>query len=216
MRELDCCDFCEEPADGVYEVVPASAPGGQRRLVLCAACRDTLAGVVDPLLGALGGEPSERSTESSPAVTLEPAAGEGASDGDGTSDDGASDADGGDEDAEDPEAADGDDSVDDGDDRADARDDVTAEADVTDADEGDGAGERVEEDDEGDAGPDRPEGYAQLVRLLRNRPGAMTRADLAELADGAYDLSRAEVDAAVDAAVENGHLEETARGVRTP
>ncbi|WP_020222844.1 hypothetical protein [Halarchaeum acidiphilum] len=44
----------------------------------------------------------------------------------------------------------------------------------------------------------------------------MTRADLAELADGAYDLSRAEVDAAVDAAVENGHLEETARGVRTP
>ncbi|WP_435063425.1 hypothetical protein [Halobaculum sp. EA56] len=66
MRELDC-DFCGGTADGAYEVLPAEldpTPAEQVRLVLCDDCRETLDGVLAPLLdrldaGAGGvGEPS--------------------------------------------------------------------------------------------------------------------------------------------------------------
>ncbi|GGN12223.1 hypothetical protein [Halarchaeum nitratireducens] len=211
MRELDRCDFCEEPADGVYEVVPDTVPSGARRLVLCTACRDTLAGVVDPLLDALDGH-DHAEHDHSPAVTVEPAVPDVELDADETADDAAD----GDADAADGNP--GRDVTTDGTVAAtDSNPDATdGDADAANSDADAADGDETEVDGETDTGPDRPEGYAQLVRLLRNRPGAMTRAALADLADGAYDLSRAEVDAAVDAAVENGHLEETPEGVRTP
>ncbi|MFC7135895.1 hypothetical protein [Halobaculum litoreum] len=56
MRELDC-DFCGEPAAGAYEVLPTEldpTPDEQVRVVLCAGCRETLDGVLTPLLDRLG------------------------------------------------------------------------------------------------------------------------------------------------------------------
>ncbi len=59
MRQLRSCDFCDEEATGVYEVVPpelSPTEGEQRRLVLCGDCRETLEGVLAPLLARLGVE----------------------------------------------------------------------------------------------------------------------------------------------------------------
>jgi len=70
MRQLRSCDFCGEEAAGVYEVVPAElapAEGEQRRVVLCADCRETLEGVLAPLLSRLGIEESN----AEPAVESE-------------------------------------------------------------------------------------------------------------------------------------------------
>jgi hypothetical protein len=60
MREVRACDFCGEAAAGVFEVLPAGVAGDEpKRMVLCTACEETLAGVVDPLLdaGAAADEP---------------------------------------------------------------------------------------------------------------------------------------------------------------
>lgn len=61
----------------------------------------------------------------------------------------------------------------------------------------------------------RPDGYAQLLRLLQNRDGAMERDDLRALATNAYELTGEEYEAAVEAAVDNGDVEETPEGLRT-
>jgi hypothetical protein len=61
----------------------------------------------------------------------------------------------------------------------------------------------------------RPDGYAQIVRLLQNRDGAMPREDLRVLATNAYDIGGRQFEDAVDAAVETGDVEETADGLRT-
>jgi hypothetical protein len=54
MREVRACDFCGAGAAGVFEVLPAGVDGDDpKRMLLCADCRDTLSGVVDPLLAAL-------------------------------------------------------------------------------------------------------------------------------------------------------------------
>jgi hypothetical protein len=60
----------------------------------------------------------------------------------------------------------------------------------------------------------RPPGYAQVLRLVRNRDDALERDALESLASSAYDVSAAEVRQAIDAAVENGDLEETDAGIR--
>ncbi|MFC7229320.1 hypothetical protein N0B31_18115 [Salinirubellus salinus] len=53
MREVRACDFCGEAAAGVFEVLPTGVAGDEpKRMVLCGACEETLAGVVDPLLDA--------------------------------------------------------------------------------------------------------------------------------------------------------------------
>jgi len=170
MRQLDTCDFCGDPADGVYEVLPDGVDADERRLVLCTHCHEVLAGVVDPLLAALDGDTSGGVTPSNDASA----------------------------DASPNPPADG---------RPDA--DAAADADVSEAAAATAAASSATA-----SRADRPEGYAKVVRLLRNRPEAMSRADLTELATGAYDLSERDVEAAVDAAVENGHVEETSAGLR--
>jgi hypothetical protein len=51
MQEVSTCDFCNESAAGVFEVLPASVGGEKpRRMVLCAACETTLIDAIDPLL----------------------------------------------------------------------------------------------------------------------------------------------------------------------
>ncbi|GGL28984.1 hypothetical protein GCM10009037_10890 [Halarchaeum grantii] len=199
MRELDRCDFCAERADGVYEVLPPAVDAAERRLVLCVDCRDTLAGVVDPLLDALGARDATAAEADGAdrSVTLEPPASEV-----GTEERDAADADHDDDgDAADETADDGD--------AADDEDDASAGDARDDGDDADGG-----EATEGAGSAARPEGYRRVVRLLRNRPTAMTRSDLAELASGAYDLDAGDVDGIVDAALENGHLEETPEGLR--
>lgn len=177
MHQLDTCDFCDRSADGVYEVLPPAVEADERRLALCDACRDTLAGVVDPLLDALD-------------------------DGDAPDDDVTPATDDADRSRSRP-----------------APTGVRFDSTPVDTDDTGDAAAESPSDAGADASPtrsasDRPTGYAKVVRLLRNRPAAMSRSDVAELADGAYDLTAAEVEAVVDAAVENGHLEETPEGVR--
>jgi len=54
-----------------------------------------------------------------------------------------------------------------------------------------------------------------VIRLLQNREGAMPRADLRSLATNAYDLRERTFEDALEAAVENGDVEETSGGLRT-
>ncbi|MFB6091059.1 MAG: hypothetical protein ABEJ97_08375 [Halobellus sp.] len=57
MRQLRSCDFCGGDAAGVYAVVPpelSPTEAEQRRVILCADCRETLEAVLDPLLDRLG------------------------------------------------------------------------------------------------------------------------------------------------------------------
>lgn len=199
MRELDRCDFCAERADGVYEVLPPEVDAAERRLVLCADCRDTLAGVVDPLLDALEARdaPTPEGDGADRSVTLEPPASEVGTEGRDAA-------------AADAERDDGDD----GDAAHETADDEDGEDRDTTADADDASGDDAPDDANETEAAARPEGYRRVVRLLRNRPAAMTRSDLAELASGAYDLDADDVDGIVDAALENGHLEETAEGLR--
>lgn len=200
MRKLDTCDFCGDTASGVYEVVPEDVPADTHRLVLCDGCRETLTAVVSPLLDALDGE---RAGHDGPtAATREDTPRERA----------VTDAEADEVAAETEER-----------DAADARSaTLSVETPGSTPDAG-GAAESppddadVETDSEtGSASTAaRPEGYAKVVRLLRNRPAAMSRADLVELASGAYGLDDEQVHEAIDAAVENGHVVETAEGLQT-
>ncbi len=98
------------------------------------------------------------------------------------------------------------------------RDDATATADPTvessdavtidqpAAEDGDAAGEP--------ASADRPPGYGNVLRLVRNRDESLARDALESLASSAYDMTASEVRQAVDAAIENGDLRETDAGIR--
>ncbi|MFB6078759.1 MAG: hypothetical protein ABEJ80_07265 [Halarchaeum sp.] len=183
MRQLDTCDFCGDPADGVYEVLPDGVDADERRLVLCTHCHEVLAGVVGPLVAALDGDTSGGVTPSN-----DPSPGASADASPSPPADGRPD--------------------------ADAPADVEARDAAADADVSEAAAATAAASSATATSDDRPEGYAKVVRLLRNRPEAMSRADLTELATGAYDLSERDVEAAVDAAVENGHVEETSAGLR--
>jgi len=204
MRQVDACDFCGDAPDGVFEVVPAAVPDGPVRLALCADCRTTLETVVDPLLAADasdqtagetatadsrsgGAEPVTRSTDGEPG----PAS--------GSVSDGAADAA--------PNAPTGmRDSPDQGEPSEDTAGGSPDES-------GDDGGITIEQQG-GDTPAERPDGYAQVLRLLENRNGGMPRGDLRALATNAYDLTDRTFEAAVDAAVENGDVEEGADGLR--
>ena len=197
MRQLRTCDFCGDEPTGVYEVLPASlAPteAEQRRVALCADCRETLESVLEPLLARPDGaeppsnpparNPSTPATdpernpvaEPKPARESEPA----------------------------PER------------------DASVEPDESEAgDEADADARRSEREaarrEVRRTAPrgDRPPGYDKVLRLLQNREGAMKRDDLRALVTNAYGLGDDEFDAVVDAAVENGDLDEGRKGLRT-
>jgi len=194
MRQLDTCDFCADAADGVYEVVPASVAGESRRLALCADCRATLQSVVDPLLDAADREATPNS-DPEPEPESKSGAESGRSD-DTNSDD--SDASASASDAETGE------------------DGIVIESGSDSAEETADADEGTTDESGGESGRERrPSGYGQVVRLLQNRDGAMPREDLRALATNAYDLGGREFEDAVEAAVENGDVEESPAGLRT-
>jgi hypothetical protein len=190
MRQLDTCDFCGGAPEGVFEVVPGDIEGGPVRLALCASCRGTLASVTDPLLDADRRDTSGQGTATeSTDPSLEPASSEPTTD-------------------EAPDTANASASGD----GAAETDDADEREDTTDA----GSDSGVTIESQGGGSPARrPDGYAQLLRLLQNRDGAMPKSDLRALATNAYDLSAETFEAAVEAAVENGDVEETASGLRT-
>ncbi|MDH5018864.1 hypothetical protein [Halobacterium rubrum] len=225
MRQVDTCDFCGEAPDGVFEVVPAAVPDGPVRLALCADCQRTLETVVDPLLdadageagdGAVGdsqrddtgaaGEPADSTTtapESAPertATTAAPSGTRNAADGPASSAD--ADASSAETDVVQSET--------------DASsDDTDAARTETDAGSADAADDGITiEEPSGGTPVERPDGYAQVLRLLENRDDGMPRSDLRSLATNAYDLTDASFEAAVEAAIENGDVEDTAGGLR--
>lgn len=212
MRQLDSCDFCGDEPEGVFEVVPASVAGDARRLALCADCRATLQSVVDPLLAAveagesMGGaqagadestETDDASHELDATPTEEPEP--EVSDVSTSPDDGVTIDAGGSSDGEESDA--------------------TAEPDA--AGGSTGLGKSSTTGNPGTTGESsrrrerKPEGYAKVLRLLQNRDGAMPREDLRALATNAYDLEGRQFEDVVDAAVENGDLQETGDGLQT-
>jgi len=194
MRQLDTCDFCADAADGVYEVVPASVAGESRRLALCADCRATLQSVVDPLLDAAD---RDATPNSDPEPEPESKSGaESERNDDTNSDDSDASAS-----ASDAEAG---------------EDSIVIESGSDSAEETADADEETTDESGGESGRERrPSGYGQVVRLLQNRDGAMPREDLRALATNAYDLGGREFEDAVEAAVENGDVEESPDGLRT-
>jgi len=237
MRQVDACDFCGDAPDGVFEVVPAAVPDGPVRLALCAGCQSTLETVVDPLLAA-GRDAAADDDDDDDGHTRDGTDDNDDGDDDGaaepgestagTADSSAASAEPGDEAAAAAAGA----SDDDDDAAADDGDDADGDAD---ADTGGGrtggetreddAGAGEDDDDDGDgitieqqsgdtpAGR-RPDGYAQVLRLLENRAGGMPRSDLRSLATNAYGLTDAAFEAAVEAAIENGDVTEASDGLR--
>ncbi|WP_126663952.1 hypothetical protein [Haloterrigena salifodinae] len=68
MRELRRCDFCGGDAAGAFEIVPPElepTEAEQRRVVLCADCKNRLQTLIEPLLARAGadGESSAASAE---------------------------------------------------------------------------------------------------------------------------------------------------------
>jgi hypothetical protein len=188
MRQLDTCDFCGEQPEGVYEVVPESIADGPQRLALCVSCRDTLQSVVDPLLdGAAGGSADEpsHSDAGSEAAPRTESTAEPA----GTETETAGGAQTG------PERS-------------------SSQPDASLSNETESA-ESTATDETAETPAEKPDGYAQVLRLLQNRDEAMPREDLRALATNAYDLDGRTFENAVDAAVENGDVEEAADGLRT-
>ena len=209
MRELSACDFCGGEAAGVYEVVPGDIPGvSARRMVLCEGCRDTLADIVDPLLeaGRAGGRAKsnrESVTSQSLSTRSEPEP-ERAAD---------PEAEPNAELAADPEPAEESEPA------ADSEPTVDSEPAVDPGPEPDPEPEPdLESAEEASADPEpveRPSEYGTVVRLVENRDAGIPRSDLEELATSAYGLSHADVEEAIDFAIEHGTFEETESGLKT-
>lgn len=224
MRELDC-DFCGGTAAGAYEVLPDEldpGPDEQVRVVLCGGCRETLDGVLAPLLDRLdarddGGVDPAFADASAGHAPPEPSATEsgidGGDDGRDLADDAAGHAPPSDEEADADADSDDDkgaagDTAGDGDD--DTVVDTTADADAVDAADAADAASAGEATDTGAATATRrePDGFRKVMRFLNNREFPVDRAEVSEFAAGAYDMEDDEVAAIFDYAVERGVLAE--------
>lgn len=221
MRELDC-DFCGGTAGGAYEVLPEDldpAPDEQVRLVLCDSCRETLDGVLAPLLDRLG---AGEAGSDDPSFAAD-AAGHAAPPADAENDEGTAetgeaselsiDTAGHDSPSpaaldlaaadDDPEGTDG------GDGTADAVDDAADRA-AGPADDR-GVAAPTEDGATGASGADageEPADFRKVMRFLNNREFPVDRAEVAEFAAGAYDLEDEEVREIFDYAIERGVLVE--------
>ena len=191
MRELDC-DFCGGTAAGAYEVLPADldpAPGEQVRVVLCDSCRETLDGVLAPLLDRLG---ADGAGDASPSLATD-AAGHGSPTVD---------------------AVEADDVEETGDDPATAIDAAghgspsPAEADDDTADAADGSAEDHEDAAATENDGEEPADFRKVMRFLNNREFPVDRAEVAQFAAGAYDLEDEDVREIFDYAIERGVLAE--------
>jgi len=204
MRELDC-DFCGGTAAGAYEVLPADldpAPDEQVRVVLCDSCRDTLDGVLAPLLDRLD---ADGAGDASPSLATD-AAGHGSptveavetddsdDDVEGTGDDPAIAIDAAGHGSSSPAGAD--------DDTADAADGSAEDHEAASATENDAS-----DATETDVG-EEPADFRKVMRFLNNREFPVDRAEVAQFAAGAYDLEDEDVREIFDYAIERGVLAE--------
>lgn len=231
MRAVNTCDFCSEPAVGVFEIVPESLEPSereQRRTALCESCQQRLETLLEPLLErATGGSRAGRATgavDSSQSASLEPerntADGDGA-DGNGPAVDGSergkpnaplNDEPGGV--LLEPGSAPSDDSTA-------TEENEAGAAQATDGDTQGSSDEPVSPkpdsstgDETADESSTPPRAYGKVRRLLRNREFPMARADVEGLAAGAYVLERHEVDAIIEYAIEQGELVESGGKLR--
>jgi hypothetical protein len=233
MRELDC-DFCGAPAEGAYEIGPASADRSlpdRRRLVLCGDCRETLSHAIQPLLDRLAateGEEGARSDDAADATDADDVTdadrsgghsetarggdeGSGVGEGD-VSETSASEATVG-ETATPPSTNSVADDAESADDDPLASSGASADDDSTDSGSG-GASEGEDDSSEsasassGGSHAEEPPEFRRVMRLLNNRTFPVDRAEFTELATGAYDLDEREVDRIVEYAVERGVLAE--------
>ncbi|MFC6786890.1 hypothetical protein [Halobaculum halobium] len=205
MRELDC-DFCGGIAAGAYEVIPADldpAPDEQARVVLCDSCRETLDGVLSPLLdrlGADGASDAPPSLATDDAGHASPSAATGGDDGiDETDDDPALAIDTAGHASPPPAERESDSGGTDADATESADTDTTE---PTDAD----ATESV--DPAGSTTGEEPANFRKVMRFLNNREFPVARAEVAEFAAGAYDLEDEEVREIFEYAIERGVLAE--------
>jgi len=225
MREVRTCDFCGDEAAGTFEAVPPETdPDGEgRRMVLCPDCRDTLAAVVEPLLGSAGDDPAVGRESGTTTVVAEPEperdsegeTGAEPSDGldaespaesgpsPGRSADGASPA-GGDGDA----GGEG------------SRESAGRETNIDEAFDEEGGAERIESTGRvEEAGGRRarrgtPRGYRKVMRFLENRDFPMDREEAETLAAEAYGMDVESVSAAIDHAVKHDRLRDVGGELR--
>lgn len=201
MRELSTCDFCDGEAAGVYEVVPGDIPGvSSRRMVLCADCRDTLSEIVDPLLNA--GRRGDQEKSMPAATRTEETAGGGTAD---TTSKPSPQTETGREPADTRESGSASETEPESERSPEPESERSPEPESEPEPESHSTPERIE----------RPEGYGKVVRLVENRDGGILRRDLEELVSGAYGLSAAEVDDAIEFAIDQGTFEETDSGLKT-
>lgn len=182
MREVRECDFCGANATGVYDVLPSEV--GERRVLLCDGCRETLTSVVDPLVDALdggaGGASGEPSVERADEDAVgNPDAGGTGSEATETAGDGGARAAGG------------------------SGGSGSAGAGV------DAGGSRATRTRKG-----APRGYRKVLRFLENREFPMDRDDAEAMAADAYDLDVEQVGDVIDHAIKHGRLREATGELR--
>lgn len=202
MRQVRTCDFCGADATGVYEPLPPDLAPNSPRLLLCEACRDRLASVVDPLLDRLD---ADRLTPTDDAT------------GDAT-DDATGDAetrDGTEPDLRTPTSTDespeiGPDAGTDANRASDAGTDPTPDAgvDTNPVSEQEAGGRPVNQR------KGTPRGYRKVMRFLENREFPLDRAEAEQLAADAYGLDPETVSAAVDHAVKYDRLSDVGGELR--
>ncbi|MFB1064504.1 hypothetical protein [Natrinema sp. H-ect4] len=232
MRALRNCDFCADDAVGAFEIVPPElepTKAEQRRVVCCSDCSERLETLLEPLLARAGAETAVETDDGAAADVLETTDDESATDGSSlavgdelTSTENepntvASREEGitfeRDERPTDTETADDAETPDDAEtsDDAETPDDAETSDDAETPDDAETANE-----DSPSASTRPPATYRKVIRLLRNREFPMTRSAVEELAAGAYDLERHEVEAVVDYAVETDEFVEEQGTLRRP
>ncbi|AFK20643.1 hypothetical protein E6P09_02830 [Haloferax mediterranei ATCC 33500] len=239
MRELRTCDFCGTDAAGVFEVLPPelTPADDQRRVILCEHCQETLTDVISPLLARLGVDADVDVPDDAPAETgasTTPTSAGSGSVNDATSvdvepvDPAPTPAESTDDTSSDPL----DDSVHTGkteskveergrigegkqaeDGGEETESETTTEPEPqADSAETDAEGKETGDDD---MRPEPPK-FRKVIRILQNREFPVERAEIEELASGAYDLDDDEVADIFDYAVERGVLVDDGGMLRRP
>ena len=209
MHVLRNCDFCGAEAVGTFEVVPPElepTPAERRRTLLCAACRNRLETLLEPLLErAVADEAVDTDGSGSIAVTTV-----GGNERTTTERPGKAALESSEAALESSEAVETDAAATDASNEAEA---ATSGANS----EGENAGTASRSDATvGSANAEPPEHYGKVVRLLRNREFPMKRREFESLAANAYDLEGRAVEAIVDYAIDQGELTQKGGNLHRP
>ncbi|MFB6091476.1 MAG: hypothetical protein ABEK02_00525 [Haloquadratum sp.] len=198
MRHLRTCDFCGDDAAGAFEVVPpelAPTAAEQRRVALCEDCRATLEHLLEPLLsrldapddgGAAATETDEGETTGTETRGFASDASQSDSPLDPLSDDGATSGE-----SSPSGAVTGD--PDDGDAVSWGEVNAPSPAESEAVEESEPASESTAEE---------PEDFRTVMRLLGNREFPVDRAEIVDVAAGAYDLDERHVEEILEYAVD--------------